>query len=653
MPMEDFLGMFKDPLFVAIPAEGGSVAHSTDLKAILAMNDPGHEPHMGAYFTVNGFGSFKEGDMKGRTKDRVTSFNASFLDIDLTPESKRTEAEAILAELKARSFQPTAVVLTGKGLHVYWLYSQPVAPSEKILAEYEALQTAIVKHYEGRGADRQARDAARVLRLPDTFYYDKQGRGTCQTELLHFAPDAKYHPRDVAKYFSATIPTSTEAGRAVAEGAEDDKFDLAEVLNVKAGSRHRDAYRAALSLIQKARDLRAARQMFQAVVSTWEPPLDWNDYWRQFDSARQFVERDRPQAFVADAEKGPVAIQMAADVEMEPVEWLWDGMIAKGKPHMLTGEPGLGKSQITIDIAARLSKGEPFPSITQPAPDPVAPIGVLILSAEDSASDTMKPRLAAAGADMANIGFINSAVLSKGRDGRPQMRALALKEDAESILQAISMMKVKVGMIVVDPVSAFLSGSEDSNSNSDARSILAQLQAVIMSKGIAMLMINHTNKNTAAKSAHMRSMGSVGWNAAARATFYVFRDTEDPKRRVFSVGKTNLAKETGKGFFYTIEEVDVDIRGAPTPVPRVKWDLTRFPTKSADEYSSGSERTEKKSSDCEDELALFMVGKASIPSKEGLAHMTERGYSRAEVFRAARKARIIGEYGVWRSLPAP
>lgn len=649
--MEDFLGMFKDPLFVAIPAEGGPVAHSRDLKAILDMNDPGHEPHMGAYFTVNGFANFAEGGSRGRTKDNVTSFNCSFLDIDLTPETRRTEAEAILAELKARNFAPTAVVLTGKGLHVYWLYPEPVAPSPKVLSEYEALQTAIVKHYEGRGADRQARDAARVLRLPGTFYYDKQGRGTCETELLHMDKAARYTPRDIARYFSATLPTTTEAGRAVASSADDDgdKFDLSEVLNVKAGSRHRDAYRAALSLIQKARDLRAARQMFQAVVSTWEPPLDWNDYWRQFESARAFVEKDRPQAFVADADKSPVTIQMAADVEMEPVEWLWDGMIAKGKPHMLTGEPGLGKSQITCDIAARLSRGGEFPSIVQPAPEPVPPMGVLILSAEDSASDTMKPRLAAAGADMANIGFINSAVLTKGKDGRPQMRALALKEDAESILHAISLMKVKVGLIIVDPVSAFLSGSEDSNSNSDARSILAQLQAVIMSKGIAMLMINHTNKNTAAKSAHMRSMGSVGWNAAARATFYVFRDQEKD-RRVFSVGKTNLAKETGKGFFYDIEEVDVNIRGNPTKVPKIRWNQREFPTKSADEYSAGSERSERKTSDCEDELALFMVGKAEVPSKDGLRHMLERGYSRAEVFRAARKAGIIGEYGVWRSI---
>ncbi len=645
--MNDFLSIFKDPVFVSIPATGGTVFHSKVLDKVLSMNEVDKTPVSGAYFTVNGFARFVEGENTGRTKNNVTSLNCNFLDIDLTPEKRRTEAEDIYTELCLKKMQPTAVVLTGKGLHVYWVYPKAISDlSPNKLKEYEALQTAIVSHYESRGADRQARDMARVLRVPDTFYYDKAGKCTCKTELLYFNPQTTYEPQKIAEYFKDSIKLDSDEGKRLISSV--DSFDLSSMLNVKAGSRHHDSYSAALSLIQQAKDLTSARKLYQAVLSTWQPPLDWNDYWRQFENARQFIEKDRPQAFLNDPAKPAVSITMADDVEMKKIEWLWSGFIAKGKAHMLTGAPGLGKSQITIDIAARLSNGTAFPSYTV-GEQTREPTGVLILSAEDDAADTMKPRLIAAGANLKNIGFISSAVVKKAKDGKVQAKALALREDAESILDAIALAPIKISLIIIDPVSAFLSSDQDSNSNSDARGTINQLQAVIMSKGIAMLMINHTNKNTSAKSAHMRSMGSVGWNAAARATFYVFPD-EQEGQMVFSIGKMNLAKKEGHGFFYKIIEEQVDVAGDKVGVPRIEWNDKSFPTMDADEYSEKGDKPERKSSECESELELFMTGKAQIPSKEGMAYMKERGFSQAEVYRAARKQGIIGEYGIWKNI---
>ena len=39
----------------------------------------------------------------------------------------------------------------------------------------------------------------------------------------------------------------------------------------------------------------------------------------------------------------------------EPVAWLWPGYIPKGRLTVLDGDPGLGKSLTTIDLAARLT----------------------------------------------------------------------------------------------------------------------------------------------------------------------------------------------------------------------------------------------------------------------------------------------------------
>jgi hypothetical protein len=41
----------------------------------------------------------------------------------------------------------------------------------------------------------------------------------------------------------------------------------------------------------------------------------------------------------------------------EPVTWLWPGWLAAGKLAVLDGDPGQGKSLVTLDLAARLSRG--------------------------------------------------------------------------------------------------------------------------------------------------------------------------------------------------------------------------------------------------------------------------------------------------------
>ena len=50
-----------------------------------------------------------------------------------------------------------------------------------------------------------------------------------------------------------------------------------------------------------------------------------------------------------------------ADLTAQPVHWLWPGRLALGKLSLLEGDPGLGKSLVTLDLCARLSRGLPFP----------------------------------------------------------------------------------------------------------------------------------------------------------------------------------------------------------------------------------------------------------------------------------------------------
>lgn len=53
-----------------------------------------------------------------------------------------------------------------------------------------------------------------------------------------------------------------------------------------------------------------------------------------------------------------------SDVQPQEVQWLWPGRIALGKVTIIAGDPGLGKSLATLDMAARVSTGDVWPHET-------------------------------------------------------------------------------------------------------------------------------------------------------------------------------------------------------------------------------------------------------------------------------------------------
>ena len=44
-------------------------------------------------------------------------------------------------------------------------------------------------------------------------------------------------------------------------------------------------------------------------------------------------------------------------VQCHPVNWLWPGRVPKGKLTLIVGDPGTGKSTLTMDLVARVSSG--------------------------------------------------------------------------------------------------------------------------------------------------------------------------------------------------------------------------------------------------------------------------------------------------------
>lgn len=236
-----------------------------------------------------------------------------------------------------------------------------------------------------------------------------------------------------------------------------------------------------------------------------------------------------------------------ADIPSVPLRWLWPGRIPAGKLTLLVGDPGLGKSVVSLDLAARVTVGAPWPGTGS---HDGAQVGdVIILSAEDDPADTIRPRLEAVGADCSRILIVKSIRLKDG-----SRRSFSLADDLEALRPIIS---ESVRLIIIDPISAYL-GDTDSHVNTSVRAVLAPLAELAAETGAAILGISHLNK--VAGAAIYRVQGSIAFTAAARAVWAIGKDPEDEtgRHRLMLPVKCNLASDLG-GLRYQLD----DCQGLP------------------------------------------------------------------------------------------
>lgn len=276
------------------------------------------------------------------------------------------------------------------------------------------------------------------------------------------------------------------------------------------------------------------------------------------DDAHEAIENELLAAADQEDESGGATWEAQtvtlADIQSEKTEWLWDGYLPAGAIVVVDGDPGLGKSQLTIDLAARLSRGDCMPP--QSAADGTyAPAATLILNCEDDPARTLRPRLDAAGADVNRIHLLRSMTGYEGTEERP----VILPRDLPAIETFIQKNGVK--LVVIDPFVGFLDADLNMNSDADIRRCLGQVATMAERTGATILLVRHLNKKSGQSAIH-RGGGSVGISGAARAVFLVGCDPDDADNRVFACVKSNLAVEPPSLSF------SVESAGATS---RVRW----------------------------------------------------------------------------------
>ncbi|HQR44590.1 MAG TPA: AAA family ATPase [Thermoanaerobaculia bacterium] len=328
------------------------------------------------------------------------------------------------------------------------------------------------------------------------------------------------------------------------------------------------------------------------------------------------AKREDFERFAEEApEKQPVPLSVTvalANVKPERVEWLWDGRVPFGKVTLFDGDPGLGKSTLALELAARLTTGRAMPEGMV-----VDPTNVVILTAEDGLADTIRPRLDAAGADVSRVFALTAARETNGEETFP-----TLDGNLDALADAVR--RHAAGLLVIDPLMAYLGGGVNSWRDQDVRRVLAPLSKLAEETGCAVVIVRHLTKGGGANAVY-RGGGSIGITGAARSALLVAKDPKDEARRIIACSKSNLAAIPAS-VAYRIK--------AAGDSSRIEFDGTSDLTADGLLAAAMAEAEDRTARDEAEDFLSDLLGSGPVPTPNVQAESKKAGHSWATVRRA-------------------
>lgn len=523
-----------------------------------------------------------------RTQKNAEALCALWLDIDAHTGGQYksvAEVESALDSFITHTFlpHPTVIHHTGYGIHAVWALSE-VIPKSDWLPVAEKLQELAKRMF--LNADPITADAARILRVAGTLNFKKP-----QTPVLTGYQQKVEELQSFDELSSAIVSALSKIPTFSDFPNNQDKVKNFGNPETKSNIK---IVEALLNSIDPDLEYAQWRNIVWSVASTyWECAYDlasvwsargnswdesaFNRVWDSFESAKPIgfgtlVYYARQAGYTGDLpssskpnvkvfESGRLKTICAADIEPEHVEWLVDQSFPLGMLAVIGGQPGLGKSQISINLAAGVTTGKCLPGAGG-----FNNFGsVIILANEDDAARTIRPRLDAAGADISKVHIVEG-VAREGSD----VDMFQLDSDiAELRERALEIGDVR--LIVVDPPSAYLGAKVDSYKDSDVRRVLMPLGNLAQETGAMILLIVHLNKRTDG-GAQQRFSGSTAWTAAPRVGFMVAEDAVTKQRFMLPV-KNNIGDDR-LGYQYHIAEKLIKYSGQTFKSSYIVWDQT-------------------------------------------------------------------------------
>lgn len=346
------------------------------------------------------------------TEDRIQQFTAMVVDID------KGDTDAKLAYAMRHLGQPSMVVHSGgitetghHKLHVYWRFNEPCADVERVAAARKLLALKI-------GGDAAFGRATQVIRLPGSIYAKGGEERSCRIdrktsaeydagELIQAIEDMPV--MDGIQLDTGKLPVQLPVGvglnfsafKAARGDLEGEKPDIAQTLNNDIGeggdqdrNRWGEFSRVAGLHIHQARTgiislEKAAELTFTWIEQHMKPawPLDRiNREWRGVLEAdiknhgpmRSVVEYKSPSIGNPNnqGEEIPMIRTLSGEWVPQPLladwdiskltegvvpkrQFLVDGLVMAGKPHLMASEGGAGKTFLMLDLGFKVASHTP------------------------------------------------------------------------------------------------------------------------------------------------------------------------------------------------------------------------------------------------------------------------------------------------------
>lgn len=517
----------------------------------------------GVFFTVN------KTDGRGRQESNITRVRALFADFDIVDHDRQFDY----------FLPPSYVVESSPGKHhAYWILSD-----ELPLHLFKQYQIALAEFLE---SDPKICDLPRVMRVPG-FVHQKgspfmvreiiaSGRTYTVAELKHWlwidddiatvsGQQADSRPSsatvdpivyvkdcpDAASRFQELILDLSLAGQGERNNTLN-RVAFEAYGYVRAGRLYKeDVYNA---LIECSVDIGLTEDEADTTINSAIKKS------KPIFSALQLLPDlpDAPETDQIDPELNQIGtpILWFDQMENERPEWLWKDYLCRRSLHTLTGDGGVGKSNICVNLAAIVSRGGVFPDGQQLD----KPMKVIYFTTEDDVRMTVRPRLEAAGANMKNVGIMNKVRTPKGE---------VHFNPAKHMPQLIAACKStghEIGLVIIDPIVAAVEG--DHNKNEEVRRGLEPVLHMAQELNCAVVGITHFGKSKGG-TASARMLGSTAFSAVARITLFAMavEESDGHMARYFVKGKSNISKSKG-GFRF---DLNVQSIGDIEEITCVKW----------------------------------------------------------------------------------
>ena len=222
--------------------------------------------------------------------------------------------------------------------------------------------------------------------------------------------------------------------------------------------------------------------------------------------------------------KSRAPIVALSQVAPEPLRWLSPGRLAAGKITVLDGDPGLGKSTLLCEFAARITRGDPLPGGEARAPAACRPHRPpRTVSTTPSVPASMPP------AAIPGASSPSSTVPDSPASGTPRRppRSMSPSSADHRPHRGRPPHHRPPGRLSRRAVTT-------PTPTSGVRRAFHALRGLAERTGVAIVAVRHLNKASGANPLY-RGGGSIGIIGAARCGLLLAPDPDDPERRILAV----------------------------------------------------------------------------------------------------------------------